>query len=315
VTELARFDEGQARVVVSRDGDDLVFWSDFDDYGKSIVSESRIAVVDYVAKGQGPWPWFDLGDRQAGALKVFEALGIAAPRWTEPLPPKVLTLFERSAAGWASIADLLESGCEPNVLDACGASPLWYAVRALDPAAALVLIDAGADAARRIERSALGEQFTTILHEIVLDGRTTALGRALARGADPSPRDSQGATPMHSLDDRSDHVNPGMVRALAAAGADVDATTASGQRPIEAAAQRLLTATVAAMLDLGALPAEAISWLLMWWTANARWSAHRADAVVDVIEVLRAGGARVTDRHRALAAEAGVPKVVAALDE
>jgi hypothetical protein len=53
----------------------------------------------------------------------------------------------------------------------------------------------------------------------------------------------------------------------------------------------------------------------MWWTANARWSAHRADAVVDVIEVLRAGGARVTDRHRALAAEAGVPKVVAALDE
>lgn len=38
VIELACYQEGPSRVVVWRDGDDLVFWSDCDDYGKSIVS-------------------------------------------------------------------------------------------------------------------------------------------------------------------------------------------------------------------------------------------------------------------------------------
>ncbi len=101
-------------------------------------------------------------------------------------------------------------------------------MRSLDHHAALVLIDAGADAARRIELSARGERFTTILHEIVRCGRTVAL----ARGVDPSPLDSDGATPMHRLDERSDHLNPQITRALITAGADVNATTASGQRPI-----------------------------------------------------------------------------------
>jgi hypothetical protein len=43
--ELAEYQEDYARIVVSRDGDQLVFWSDFDDNGKSIVTES---------KGRGP---------------------------------------------------------------------------------------------------------------------------------------------------------------------------------------------------------------------------------------------------------------------
>lgn len=311
---MAEYYESQARVIVSRDGDDLVFWSDYDDAGKSIVSESRIAVADYVAKGEGPWPWFDLRDRQAGALKVFDALGVAPSPWTEPLPPDVLKLFERAQAGWASMADLLATGLDPDALDACGASPLWYAVRSLDPAAALVLIDAGADVARRIELSARGERFTTILHEIVSMGRTVALDHAIARGVDPSLQDSEGATPMHLVGDRHDHLNPGMVRALVAAGADVDAATTGGQRPIDVAARQLLPATVAAMLDLGAQPAQAISALLVWWTVNVRWAAYRADDVVDVIEILRAGGAAITDRHRELATEAGVPKVSAVLE-
>lgn len=312
--ELAEYYEAGARVVVYRDGDDLLFWSDYDDYGKSIVSESRIAVADYVARGEGPWPWYDLRDRQAGALQVFAALGVPPAAWTEPLAPEVVAFFGRARDGWASIGDLIAAGAEPDPLDACGASPLWYAVRSLDHAAALVLIDAGADVARRIDTSARGQRFTTILHEIVLMGRTVALDHALARGVDPSLRDSEGATPMHCLDDRSDHLNPGIVRALVAAGADVNAATVGGLRPIEPAARQLLPATVAAMLDLGALPAEALSTLLVWWTVNVRWAAYRADAVVDVIEILRAGGATVTDRHRELAAEAGVSKVSSALD-
>lgn len=309
--ELAQYQEGYARLVVSRDGDDLVFWSDFDDNGRSIVTETRIAVADYVAKGEGPWPWYDLGDRQAGALHVFAALGIASPAWTDPLPPAVFALFDRARNGWASVADLLATGLDVDAADPCGASPLWYAVRALDPAAALTLIAAGADVGRRIETSARGETFTTILHEIVRCGRVEALDLALVRGVDPAPRDSAGATPMHCLDDGSDHLNPGMVRALARAGADVNA--GDGERPIEAAARSLLPATVGTLLELGAQPARALDVLLIWWTANVRWSAYRDKDVARIVAILRAGGAVVTDRHRELAREAGVPLVEAAL--
>jgi hypothetical protein len=76
VIELARYQEGPASVVVSRDGDDLVFWSSYDDYGRTITEESRIVVADFVAKGEGPWPWYDLGDERDGTLMVLDALGV-----------------------------------------------------------------------------------------------------------------------------------------------------------------------------------------------------------------------------------------------
>jgi uncharacterized protein len=313
VEQLAEYQEAYARVVVSRDDAELVFWSDFDDNGRSIVSETRTAVVDFVAKGEGPWPWFDLRDRRAGALLVLEALGVGAQPWTEPLPPPALTLFERARDGRASVRDLLDDGVGVDVCDACGATPLWYAARALDPEAALVLLDAGADAGRRIELSARGERFTTILHQFVELGRATAVGKALARGVDPSATDSQGATPLHVLGERNDHVNPGIVRALAGAGANVDAADSDGGRPIEAAARRLLPAAVAALLELGAEPARALDALLVWWSVNVRWAAYRVSEVVAVAEILRAGGATVTAHHRELATQAGAAPVVAAV--
>ena len=299
--------------MVSRTGDELVFWSDFDDNGRSIQSESRIAVADFVAKGEGPWPWYDLGDRRDGALKVLGALGVAPPAWTEPMPQPVLTLFDRARNGWASVADLLAAGVAADVLDPCGGSPLWYAVRSLQHDAAVVLIDKGADPARRIELTARGERFTTILHEIVALGRSVALARALARGADPKVRDSQGATPLHMLGDSSDHLNPGIIRDLAKVGADVDAQTLGGERPIEAAARRVLPASVGTLLELGAQPARALDALLVWWSVNVRWSGYRATEVAGVVGILRAGGAVVTDRHTELAAEAGAEAVRAAL--
>ncbi len=313
--ELVDYQQGYARVVVSRTGDELVFWSDFDDNGRSIQSESRIAVADFVAKGQGPWPWYDLGDRREGALKVLGALGVAPPTWTEPMPQAVLTLFDRARNGWASVADLLAAGVEADVLDPCGASPLWYAVRSLQDEASWVLIAAGADPVRRIELSARGERFTTILHEIVALGRTVALARALARGARPGVRDSEGATPLHMLGERSDHLNPGMIRALVEAGADLDAQSRSGERPIEAAARRVLPASVGTLLELGAQPARALDALLVWWSVNVRWSGYRATEVAGVVGILRAGGAVVTDRHAELAAEAGAGAVLAALTD
>jgi hypothetical protein len=120
---------------------------------------------------------------------------------------------------------------------------------------------------------------------------------------------------MHRLDARSDHLNPDLVRSLADAGADVNCSTALGERPIEAAAQRLLPSTVAAFLDLGAAPANALTTVLAWWSVNVRWAGYRAVEVVDVITTLRGAGAPVTDRDREFAAQAGDPTVASALDD
>ena len=311
--ELARYQEGAASVVVSRDGDNLVFWSSYDDYGRTITEESHIAVADFVAKGEGPWPWYDLGDRREGALMVLAALGVDPPAWTTRLPENVLDLFGQARTGSTEVIELLAWGAEPDPVDPCGASPLWYGVRSPSAGIVVALIDAGADAGRRIELSARGERFTTILHEIVRLGRTVALAHALAKGVDPDLRDSHGATPLHVVDGNGDNVNPEMVHALVRAGAAVDAAMPSGTQPIEQAARRILPATVAAMVELGADPARGLDALLSWWPVGVRFAEYRAGDVADIIDIMRAGGADVTERHRVLAASAGASQVEAAL--
>jgi hypothetical protein len=177
----------------------------------------------------------------------------------------------------------------------------------------VALIDAGADAGRRIELSARGERFTTILHEIVRRGRTVALNHALTNGADPALVDSEGATPMHVMDGSADNVNPEMVRALVRAGASVDSPLPSGTRPIELAARMILPATVAAMVDLGANAGRGLDALMSWWPGGAELNGYRAGDVAAVIDILRAGGAVVSDHHRELAAAAGASQVESAL--
>ncbi len=311
--ELARYQEGPASVVVSRDGGDLVFWSSYDDCGRTMTEESRIAVADFVAKGQGPWPWYDLGDKRNGTLMVLDALDVDPPDWTTPLPEYILDLFGLARSGSSEVIELLAWGAEPDPVDPCGASPLWYGVRSHSAGIVVALIEAGADAGRRIELSARGERFTTILHEIVRLGRTVALAHALAKGVDPDLRDSDGATPLHVVDGNADNVNPEMVRALIRAGAVVDAAMPSGAQPIEQAARRILPATVATMVELGAEPGRGLDALLSWWSVGVRFAGYRAGDVADVIDVLRAGGANVTERHRELAASAGASQVEAAL--
>jgi uncharacterized protein len=141
-----------------------------------------------------------------------------------------------------------------------------------------------------------------------------ALAHALAKGVAPDLEDSDGATPLHVVDGDNDNVNPEMVRALVRAGAAVDAALPSGIQPVEQAARRVLPATVAAMVELGADPARGLDALLPWWAiTGARHPGHRATDVAEIIDILRAGGAVVTDRHRELAADAGAPQVEAAL--
>lgn len=313
MTEIARYQEGPVEVIVSRDGDDLTFASAYEDFGRTVTEEHRIPERDFVLKGMGPWPWFDLGSRRAGALTVLDALKAGRPAWTEPLARSDLDLFERAHRGDTRVIELLAMGADPDPVDPCGATPLWYALRSLAAGISVALIDADADAGRRIELSARGDEFTTILHEIVRRGRTVALHHALARGVDPGLVDSDGATPMHVLNDSADNVNPEIVRALARAGASVNAPLPSGTQPIELAARMILPATVAAMVELGADPVRGLDALMAWWGVGAAFNAYRAAAVADLVDLLRAGGAGVSQRHRELAAQAGPPEVEAAL--
>ncbi len=177
----------------------------------------------------------------------------------------------------------------------------------------MALIDAGADAGRRIELSARGERFTTILHEIVRRGRTVALNHALASGVDPALVDSEGASPIHVIEGSADNVNPEMVRALVRAGASVHCPLPSGTQPIELAARMILPATDAAMIDLGANAGRGLDSLMSWWAVGAEFNGYRGGDVADVVDILRAGGAVVSDRHREFAATAGAPAVQTAL--
>ena len=313
MTEIARYQEGPVEVIVSRDGDDLAFSSAYEDFGRTVTDEYRIPAHEFLRKGPGPWPWFDLGSRRDGVLEVLDGLGAGRPAWTEPLAPTDLDLFERAHRGDTRVIELLAMGADPDPVDPCGATPLWYALRSLAAGISVALIDADADAGRRIELSAGGEKFTTILHEIVRRGRTVALNHALARGVDPGLVDSDGATPIHVINDSADNVNPEIVRALVRAGASVNAPLPGGTQPIELAARMILPATVAAMVELGADPDRGLDSLMAWWSVGAKFNGYRAAAVAEVVDLLRAGGAAVSQRHRELAANAGASEVEAAL--
>ncbi|MGV0789283.1 ankyrin repeat domain-containing protein [Mycolicibacterium sp. XJ2] len=313
MAELARYQDGPARVVILSDAADVVFRTDYADGKRPKFTETRMSVSDFVARGEGPWPWYDLGPKREGASRALAALGVDPPDWTEPLPPDVLDLFRRAQRGDSAVIELLAMGADPDPVDACGASPLWYAVRSPGLGIAVALIDAGADAGRRIELSAHGERYTTILHEIVRTGRTVALNHALANGVCPAVLDSEGATPLHVLSSDGDNVNPEMVRALVRAGAPVHAALPDGAQPIDRAARLVLPATVAALVDHGADPGRGLDALMSWWAMGAKVSADRAGVVADVVDVLRTGGAEVTARHRELATGAGVAQVTAAL--
>ncbi|MCV7279137.1 ankyrin repeat domain-containing protein [Mycolicibacterium flavescens] len=311
MVELARYQDGPASVAICRDDAELVFRTDDD--GRGVVSETRLPVEDFLAKGEGPWPWYDLGAKRDAVLRVLDLLHATPPAWTHTLSADALDLFARAHRGDSEVIELLAMGADPDPVDACGASPLWYAVRSLASGIAVALIDAGADAGRRIELSARGDRFTTILHEIVRAGRTVALKHALANGVEPSLVDSEGATPMHVLGDAYDHLNPEMVRTLVRAGASVEAELPDGTQPIEIAARRLLPATTAALLETGADPGRGLDALMAWWAVTGRGNGARAGAVADLVALLRAAGARISAQHREVAESAGVEQVSAAL--
>jgi hypothetical protein len=98
-------------------------------------------------------------------------------------------------------------------------------------------------------------------------------------------------------------------RTTPTAGGDAPSAGASNSRALGR-----LPSTVAALLDPGAAPANALTTVLAWWAVNIRWAGYRAGEVVAVIKALRAAGALVTDRDREFAADAGELAVASVLD-
>ncbi|WP_159040200.1 ankyrin repeat domain-containing protein [Streptomyces virginiae] len=309
---LTRVD-GTESISVYVDEDDLVLYSEYQDGGRTFDETSRISINNFLAKGPGPWPWYDLGKKRAALLSIIKALNHPTPTWMRPLPDEMLDLFSRAARGDVSVRDLILSGITPDPVDPCGASPLWYAVRSLSITVPVTLIEAGAATGRRIELCAQGESFTTILHETVRSGNIAAVKLALNMHTDPSCRDSLGATPMHAVTKEHDASSAEIVRLLASSGASPNSPNSHGIVPIEQAARNIMPATAAALVDLGADPQIGLTSAISGWVINSRYLGYRAGQMANLVEILRAGGAEVTPEHISRARRAGHDVVLAAL--
>ena len=103
--------------------------------------------------------------------------------------------FDQARNGSTEVIELLAWGAEPDPDRSLrGVTALVRGALSGSVGIVVALIEAGADAGRRIDLSARGERFTTILHEIVRLGRTVALTHALAKGVARACEDSDGAT-------------------------------------------------------------------------------------------------------------------------
>lgn len=99
-------------------------------------------------------------------------------------------------------------------------SALWWAARSGQTEAVRLLLDAGANVDARVGRS------VTALVQAALMGRTEVVGLLIAHGADVNAYDGRGVTALHaSLVSTVHGCTVGVVRALLAAGAQVNART------------------------------------------------------------------------------------------
>ena len=103
------------------------------------------------------------------------------------------------------------------MLDAVYRSITDHAIYMVDPAGIVLTWSLGAESVKGWrEEEVMGKDFAMFYsaEEIAGERPRRDLEQALAQGVNPSLPDSDGATPMHRLDERSDHLNPAMVRSL-----------------------------------------------------------------------------------------------------
>jgi uncharacterized protein len=193
---------------------------------ESILAGDRAAAVD--ALGADPASAAAVDDAGVSALLLARYRGldevVDAIRALRPLD-----LPEAAAVGDVRrVGALLAVGVPPDELSPDGFSPVQLALFFDQPAAAAVLIRAGAD----IDASAAHPMGIAAVHTAAASPTGAGLALAVAAGADLDAAQSGGFTPLHEAAHRGD---AGMAELLLAAGADPARRTDDGRTPADVA--------------------------------------------------------------------------------
>ncbi len=157
---------------------------------------------------------------------------------TDPLDPRLKSLFYMQTATLAEIKELLAMGIDINSRDKNGESLLYDALFFKRDEIAIFLIEKGADA------NAKNDYGSTPLHWIRNAEITKLL---LDAGADVNVKTKNGRTPLHNAR------NAESIKLLLDAGADIDARdSVNGETPLHQAAYRADLVSTKFLLDAGA---------------------------------------------------------------
>ena len=138
---------------------------------------------------------------------------------------------------------LLESGANPDHPDKEGFTPLHAAARLPSSKITERLLEAGASPHARTQTG------TSPLHEAATFGSTESADRLLQAGADPNSRERNGQTPLHLA---ASAKSPDTVKRLLEAGADPNQQNEMAWTPLHSAAVANNTQTIDHLLKAGA---------------------------------------------------------------